>query len=130
MTLGAHGEDVATRIKGIGDGYGMDVVVDASGVSPTLKLAMDIVRPGGHITKVGWGPQPCGFSLDPLVAKAVTLQGVFSHNWPMWEKVLAMLASNQIDLSPLLVRVAPLEDWQSCFDAMHNGEIVKGVLQP
>jgi threonine dehydrogenase-like Zn-dependent dehydrogenase len=41
-----------------------------------------------------------------------------------------MLASNQLDLTPLSVRVAPLEDWKSWFDAMHSGEIVKGVLHP
>ncbi len=129
-TIGEQGEDVAGETKTLGDGYGMDVVIDASGHSSTLKLALDIVRPGGHITKVGWGRQPCNFSLDPLVAKAVTLQGSFSHTWPMWEKVLAMLASNQINLDLIISRVAPLAEWQNCFEAMHTGEIVKGVLKP
>jgi alcohol dehydrogenase/L-iditol 2-dehydrogenase len=130
MTLGAHGEDVATETKTIGDGYGLDVVIDAAGHSAALKLALDIVRPGGHITKMGWGPQPCDFSLDPLVAKAVTLQGSFSHNWPVWEKVLSMLASNQINVEMILNRVAPLDDWQSCFESMSSREIVKAVLNP
>jgi len=130
LTMGEQDEDVSGKIKTLGDGYGMDVVIDASGHSSTLKLALDIVRPGGHITKVGWGPQPCNFSLDPLVAKAVTLQGTFSHSWPMWEKVLPMLASNQINLDLILSRVAPLAEWQSCFEAMHAAEIVKGVLKP
>ena len=48
--------------------------------STTLEIAMDIVRPAGWISKVGWGPQPLGFNLDPLVQKNVTLQGRFSHN--------------------------------------------------
>ena len=108
----------------------MDLVIDAAGVSASLKLALDIVRPAGQITKVGWGPQPLGFSLDPLVQKAVTLQGSFSHNWPVWEKVLALLATNKINLAPLLNRVSPLEQWREAFDAMHGGEIVKGVLKP
>jgi L-iditol 2-dehydrogenase len=128
--LGAEDEDVARHIKALGDGYGADVVIDAAGISATLQLALDVVRPGGHVTKVGWGPQPYGFSLDPLVAKGATLQGSFSHNWPMWEKVIAMLASGQIDLDPILNRVAPLCEWQSCFDAMHCGDIVKAVLKP
>jgi alcohol dehydrogenase/L-iditol 2-dehydrogenase len=51
------------------DGLGADCVIDAAGISLTLKTAMDLVRPNGHITKVGWGPQPPGFSLDPLVQK-------------------------------------------------------------
>ena len=65
--------------------------------------------PAGQITKVGWGPQPLNFSLDPLVQKAVTLQGSFSHNWPIWEKVISLLASGKIDLDPILNRISPLE---------------------
>ena len=114
----------------MGDGYGVDAVIDAAGVSASLKLALELVRPGGQIAKVGWGPQPLDFSLDPLVQKAVTLQGSFSHNFPMWEKVIGMLASGQIDLDPILSRVAPLEEWRECFDGMHSGELVKAVLVP
>ncbi len=128
--LGAHGEDVPAWVKGFGDGYGMDLVIDAAGVSASLKLALEIVRPAGQITKVGWGPQPLGFSLDPLVQKAVTLQGSFSHNWPVWEEVLSLLAAGRIDLAPMLNQVAPLAEWQDSFEAMHSGKIVKGVLKP
>jgi alcohol dehydrogenase/L-iditol 2-dehydrogenase len=128
--FGEHGEDVKTAVAEIGDGYGVDVVVDAAGVSATLQLALALVRPGGQISKVGWGREPVGFSLDPLVAKAVTLRGSFSHNWPLWEKVLGMLASGQINLDPILNRVAPLEEWKDCFDAMHRGDLVKAVLKP
>ncbi|HSI87397.1 MAG: zinc-binding dehydrogenase [Candidatus Methylacidiphilales bacterium] len=128
--LGAQGEDIAEWTRSFGDGYGFDLVIDAAGVSASLKLALDIVRPAGQITKVGWGPQPLGFSLDPLVQKAVTLQGSYSHNWPIWEKVLSLLASGKIDLGPILNRVAPLEEWQGVFDEMHRGDIVKGVLLP
>ncbi len=130
LTLGAAGEDVAARVKGLGDGYGVDVVIDAAGVSATLALALDVVRPGGQVTKVGWGPQPYGFSLDMLVQKGATLQGSFSHNWPMWERVIGMLASGQIELGPILGHVGPLSGWQASFEAMHRGEIVKAVLTP
>jgi L-iditol 2-dehydrogenase len=128
--LGERGEDVSAWVKNFGDGYGMDLVIDAAGVSASLKLALDIVRPAGQITKVGWGPQPLGFSLDPLVQKAVTLQGSFSHNWPVWEQVLTLLAAGKINLKPLLNLVSPLHEWREAFDAMHAGEIVKGVLKP
>ncbi len=129
-TLGAKGENISEWVKGFGDGYGFDLVIDAAGVSATLKTAMDIVRPAGQITKVGWGPQPLNFSLDPLVQKAVTLQGSFSHNWPIWEKVITLLASGQLNLDLVLNRVSPLEEWHDAFDEMHSGKIVKGVLKP
>lgn len=123
-------EDVEARVSELGDGLGADAVIDAAGASATLKLAMEIVRPGGHITKVGWGPQPIGYSLDPIVQKAVTVQGSFSHYWPVWERVIAMLASGQIDLDPIISGVGPLEDWEEHFNKMHHGAYVKSVLKP
>lgn len=128
--LGAQGENVIEWVKNFGDGYGVDLVIDAAGVSPSLKLGLDIVRPAGQITKVGWGPQPLNFSLDQLVQKAVTLQGSYSHNWLIWEKVLFLLASGKIDLNPLLNRISPLSEWREAFEEMHSGAIVKGVLKP
>jgi L-iditol 2-dehydrogenase len=99
-------------------------------VSATLQLAMHVVRPGGQIVKVGWGPQHMAFNLDPIVQKNVSLQGSFSHNWPIWERVLSMMASGQLDLGPIVSRTAPLEDWQGCFEGMHAGAYVKTVLLP
>lgn len=112
------------------DGLGADCVIDAAGVSATLKIAMDIVRPNGQITKVGWGPQPLGFSIDPLVQKNVTLQGSFSHNWPVWERVIALLASGQLDVKPIIGGVWPITEWHEAFEKMHKGEVVKSVLKP
>ncbi len=117
-------------VRSLRDGLGVDVVIDASGVSPTLEFAMAAVRPGGQITKVGWGSGPLGFTLDPLVQKAIKLQGSFSHNYPMWEKVIALMAAGKLNPLPLVGRVAPLEDWQTCFEEMAGGKIVKGVLMP
>jgi len=121
---------VEEHIRELGDGRGVDVVIDAAGVSATLELALKAVRPAGQISKVGWGPQPLNISLDPLVQKAVTLQGSFSHNWPIWEKVISMLGSGQLDVKPLISRVAALDEWQECFEKQHAGEYAKVVLQP
>ncbi len=112
------------------DGLGCDGVIDAAGASGTLKIALDLVRPAGWISKVGWGPQPLGFSLDPLVQKNVTLQGSFSHNWPIWERVIALLASGALDVQPIIGGIWPIHEWHEAFARMHAGDVVKSVLAP
>lgn len=112
------------------DGLGVDGVIDAAGASAALRIAMELVRPNGWISKVGWGPQPLGFSLDPLVQKNITLQGSFSHNWPVWERVLALLGSGQLDVRPIMGGIWTLEAWHEAFEKMHSGQIVKAVLRP
>ena len=112
------------------DGLGADCVIDAAGASITLKIALQLVRPNGKISKVGWGPQPLGFSLDLLVQKNITLQGSFSHNWPMWERVLALLSNGQLNVKPIIGGVWPVTEWHTAFEKMHSGEIIKSVLKP
>jgi len=112
------------------DGLGADLIVDAAGASITLKMALQWVRPNGQITKVGWGPQPLGFSLDPLVQKNVTLKGSFSHNWPIWERVISLLASGSLNVKPIIGGVWAIDQWKEAFEKMHHGEVVKSVLKP
>ncbi len=112
------------------DGLGVNGVVDAAGVSVTLKKSLEIVRPGGWISKVGWGPQPLGFSLDPLVQKNIRLQGSFSHNWPIWERVIRLLTTGQLNIEPIIGGAWTLNEWHTAFETMHSGEIVKAVLKP
>ena len=112
------------------DGLGCDGVIDAAGVSATLKVAIDVVRPAGWISKVGWGPQPLGFSLDPLIQKNVTLQGSFSHHWAIWERVLALLSNGQLNVQPIIGGVWPIDQWHEAFETMHQGAVVKSILKP
>jgi len=111
------------------DGTGADCIIDAAGVSATVKMAIDLIRPAGHISKVGWGKDPLNFSLDPLVQKNATLQGSFSHNWPIWERVIALMSNGQLDVSHIIGGVWDLEDWEEAFNKMHHGEVVKSVLK-
>jgi len=111
------------------DGLGCEGVVDAAGVSATLKIAIDVVRPAGWISKVGWGRDPVGFSLDPIVQKNVQLQGSFSHTWAIWERVLALLSSQALAADKIIGGVWSLENWEDAFETMHSGKIVKSVLE-
>lgn len=125
----ADGRDVVSELLAYGDGFGPDLVLDAVGVSASLKQSIDAVRPNGQITKIGWGPAPVGFSLDPLIQKAVRLQGSFSHNYPMWEKVLLLMAKGEINPLPM-AKTYGLEDWKAAFDEMDALQHAKSIILP
>ncbi|MBI1370705.1 MAG: alcohol dehydrogenase catalytic domain-containing protein, partial [Planctomycetes bacterium] len=121
--------DAAAWAKAV-DGMGADGAIDAAGVSATLKAAIDFVRPAGWIVKVGWGPEPLNFSLDPLVQKAIRLEGTFSHYWAVWERVIRLLDTGKLDLAPVIGGVWPLGQWRDAFETMHHGDVVKAVIKP
>jgi alcohol dehydrogenase/L-iditol 2-dehydrogenase len=128
-TVNVQRDDPAKLVAGLGDGFGADLVVDCTGVSGALQQALQLVRPNGRVTKIGWGPQPLDYSLDPLVQKAVTLQGSFSHTFPTWERVLTLLATGQVNLDPVIGGVYPLAEWGEAFHQMESGANVKSVLR-
>jgi len=113
-----------------GDGYGADLVVDTAGSSETLMLSMHAVRPAGQITKIGWGTKPVNFSLDPLIAKAVTLKGHFSHTWDVWEKCLTLMSKYMVDLEKLITHELGIDQFEKAFELVETKEAVKVVLTP
>lgn len=109
---------------------GADVVCDASGASRPLEDAIRLARPNGIVTKVGWSPTTIAIDMNPLVLRNVRIQGSFSHNWPVWERVIHLL-DRRLTLPDTIVGLrAPLERWREAFDAMHDRRVIKSVLMP
>lgn len=129
VTLRADTENIVDIVRGLSDGFGAHFVFDCVGASDALKPCLEMVRPAGQITKVGWGRAPLGFSLDPLVQKAVRLQGAFSHTYGTWERVLGLMAGGRLQLDPMR-SLFLLEDWENAFRTMDSLAIAKSVLLP
>ena len=130
MVINSTKDDPMKRILSMGDGYGANLVVDTAGISETLKLSMHAVRPAGQITKIGWGTKPVDFSLDPIIAKSVTLKGHFSHTWDVWEHCLTLMNKKMIDLNKIITHEFPLDKWEKAFEMVENKEAMKVVLKP
>jgi len=109
---------------------GADVVCDASGASRPLDAALKLVRPDGQVVKVGWSPDQIPVDLNPLVQKNVTLQGSFSHNYPIWERVISLLDAGLTKAELIVGMKSGLAGWHDAFDAMHSGRVIKSVLLP
>jgi L-iditol 2-dehydrogenase len=122
-------ENLDEIVRGLGP-PGADLVCDATGASPPLDAALKLVRPDGQITKVGWSPDRVPVDLNPLVQKNVRMQGSFSHNYPVWERVIHLLARRKTLPEAIVGLTSPLEGWREAFDAMHEGRVIKSVLIP
>ncbi|MBN2347869.1 MAG: zinc-binding dehydrogenase [Bacteroidales bacterium] len=130
ITINSSKEDPLKKIMAIGDGLGAALIADTAGISATLKLSIDAVRPAGQITKIGWGPKPVNFSLDPLVAKSATLKGHFSHTWDVWEKCLTLMGNKMIDLEKIITHELSIDKFEESFELIENKEALKVVLKP
>ena len=109
---------------------GADLVCDASGASRPLDVALALARPDGQVTKVGWSPDLVPVNINPLVQKNIRLQGSFSHNCPVWERVIHLLDRRRTLPDAIVGLTSPLAGWREAFAAMHEGRVIKSVLVP
>ena len=127
--VNAERENVEDVIRGLNP-LGADLVCDASGASRPLDIALALTRPDGQVTKVGWSPDLVPININPLVQKNIRLQGSFSHNFPIWERVIHLL-DRRLTLPDAIVGLtSPLDGWREAFAAMHDGRVIKSVLVP
>jgi L-iditol 2-dehydrogenase len=128
-TVDVSKESLDDVVRGL-DPLGADLVCEASGASRPLDAALKLVKPGGQVTKVGWSPDNIPVDMNPLVGKNVTLQGSFSHNYPVWERVIHLLNTGMAKPELVVGLKSGLPGWRRAFDAMHDGEVIKSVLMP
>ena len=128
-TVNVQAEDLQEVVRDLAP-LGADVVCDASGASRPLDVALKLVRPDGQVVKVGWSPDEFAVDLNPLVLKNVRLQGSFSHNYPIWERVIYLLDKGLTKAELIVGLKTGLEGWHEAFEAMHTGQVIKSVLVP
>ena len=109
---------------------GADVVCDATGASRPLEDAIKLARPNGQVTKVGWSPDKLAVDMNPLVLHNVRIQGSFSHNYPVWERVIHLLDRRLTRPEAIVGLRSKLDGWREAFDAMHDRRVIKSVLLP
>ncbi|MSR88016.1 MAG: hypothetical protein EXS69_02575 [Candidatus Zambryskibacteria bacterium] len=110
---------------------GAPLVIDTVGASSkTIDQALEMVRPGGQITKVGWFMKTTNTTFDTLVRKNIRLQGSFSHTHQMWKECLDLISNGKINVKIMITHVLPLENWREGFELGFKKEGLKVILKP
>jgi threonine dehydrogenase-like Zn-dependent dehydrogenase len=121
-----QGRDEARRFAG----HGLDLVLDASGSGPARQAAFDLCRPGGLVVLLGMGSERSELDFVTSIRKEHRVAMSFAYTPVDFERALALLKSNQIDLTPWTVE-EPLERGQQAFERMSSapGDTLKMVLR-
>lgn len=119
----ADDEDAIQGLLNDTDGEGVDVVVDTVGHDATLALAGRLVRPGGRVVGVGYGP---GSSLTVPTPRFVLdevdyVGSRYAHRDDL-AKAVSLVERGLV--SPVVGLVRPLEDVNEVFEALEAGSVV------
>ncbi len=130
MTVDVTQQNLLDVVRGLGDGLGAHLVIDAAGVPPAIQQSLQIVRQNGQVTKIGWALQPINLTMDEIVAKMITYQGAFSHTWTNWEASLELMRQGRILTEPMISEVWPITRWKEAFEKLEALEADKILLYP
>ncbi|MFH0730399.1 MAG: alcohol dehydrogenase catalytic domain-containing protein [Pseudomonadota bacterium] len=131
--IDARRENVKEKIKDLTDGEGADVAIEAVGIPEVFLQALGSVRRFGTVSVVGVFSQPVELPLQDYAAKAngVRLSIGLGHIGRT-SKLLGLLESGRLDLSPLVTHTFPLSDAVEAYDLFenHQDDCMKVLLKP
>lgn len=131
ITLESDEVDVVEAVRAVTEGRGADVAYEVVGLSPTVRLAVAVLKKGGSVTLIGNLAPSVDFPLQEIVTKQIT---VFStcNSAGEYADCLDLIASGKIDIDSFISAVAPLADGPQWFKRLYAAEpgLMKVILLP
>jgi L-iditol 2-dehydrogenase len=124
--------DIPTVVKDLTEGWGADIVIEATGVPSVWETAIASARPGATVNLFGGCPRDTTITVntEQLHYSELTLKGVF-HNTPKYVRAaLELIASGTIPFELLVSEQRPLADLEQVFQDMKNRQVIKVAISP
>ena len=127
--LCASGSELTQQILRQTGGLGADVVFEAVGRNETIAASIESVRKGGIVTLIGNITPEVTLPLQKVVSRQIRLQGSAASAGE-YPEAIALVASGQIQVKPLISAIAPLEEGPRWFERLyaHEPNLMKVVL--
>ena len=107
--------DLKTTVDDITDGWGADVIFEASGNETAVSKAFELVRPGGCVVFIGMPVKPVPVDIVAAQVKEARIETVFRYAH-VYERALGLMSSGKIDVKLLLTDKYKFEDSVKAFE--------------
>ncbi|HEY3285153.1 MAG TPA: NAD(P)-dependent alcohol dehydrogenase [Armatimonadota bacterium] len=102
-------------VHGMTDGWGADIVFEASGAEKAIGSVFEPLCPGGAVVLIGMPGAPVPYDVVAAQVKEARVEHIFryAHVYP---RALALMGSGRIDLRPLITNKFAFHQAQEAFD--------------
>jgi threonine dehydrogenase-like Zn-dependent dehydrogenase len=135
VTLNPSSCNVVDELKRLTDGRGVDVAIEALGRQETFEAALRSVRPGGMLSSLGVYAGKLVAPYDAIYA-GLADQKIVTTLCPggkeRMRRLLTMVATGRLDLTPLVTHRFGLEDLKDAYDLFSRQQdgVMKVALYP
>lgn len=123
-------DDVLAIVKAVSEGYGADVVVEATGSRAAVALSMEIVARRGTFVPMGIFNNDICIDFHNIKKKELTVEGSHAQVPTAWEKAIRMVQLGKINTTAVVSHVFPLSQWEEAFKTVANRTGLKVLLDP
>jgi D-xylulose reductase len=120
MPVNIKNEDLKGIVRELTDGWGADIVFEASGTGEAFTDVFEIVRPGGCVVLIGIPLEPVPLPIVSVQAKEIRIETVFRYA-NVYDRALAMMGSGTVDVKPFISQTFPFERSIEAFDYATEG---------
>lgn len=126
-----HPAEAAAAVERATGGYGVDVVLEMSGVPAAIHQAFALVRVGGRVQMLGIPAKPMEVNFaSEVIFKGITIYGVVGRRmYDTWHQMTRFLRSGEFDPTPVITHRFPLEGFDDAIHAIRSGEAGKVVFE-
>ncbi len=111
--------ELAATVARLTGGWGADAVFEASGAQQAAEEAVQLAAPGGIVAFIGMLSGPIAYDVVAAQTKEVRTEAIFRYT-NVFPHALALMASKQIDVRPLVTDVFPFDRSKEAFDFARN----------
>jgi D-xylulose reductase len=111
-------KDVVNRLT---DGWGANVVLEASGSAKAFEGIIDLLCPGGCLVLVGMPQNPVPLDVVALQIKEARVESVFRYA-NIFPRAIQLIASGRIDVKPFISRTFPFAEGIKAFEEAASGK--------
>jgi 2-desacetyl-2-hydroxyethyl bacteriochlorophyllide A dehydrogenase len=135
--MGAHhviqksADEAVEDVLKITGGEGADVVIDTAGGAHTLRVGIEMLKPGGRFLSFSLSHTPVeGFTAFPLYYKELTIIGSRALTDDDMQPSIDLVASGRIDVSDFVTSTYPLRETAAAFKEYEEnpGRILRIVI--
>ena len=126
-----HPQEAEAAVRRATAGYGVDVVLEMSGVPSAVRQALDLVRVGGRVQMLGIPAKPIEIDFaSEVIFKGITIYGVVGRRmYETWHQMTRFLRSGEFDPTPVITHRFPLEGFDEAIRAIKSGEAGKVIFE-
>ena len=116
------------KLKKLTRGEGVDIAIEATGVSSVLDQAFNSTRKGGKILVEGIHDRPFSLNTLALSYREISLIGTFAHQYSESEHLSLIAASNKIKLKELISHYFHIDEIKTAYEMFLSRKTNKVIL--